>query len=84
MFYDILDQIMEFKMFLILTRQYRLAPLNLFYVNRIFLKLHNWARIYKFYSKLCNLKHKSICTLMLHLPQVAVDVMNMNAVSSGP
>ena len=71
--------------------------------TRIFLKLHNWARTYKFlsqnikktlyvvmgqemtfYSKLCNLKHFSIYTQILLFPQVAVNVVNMNAISLGP
>ena len=104
MFYDILDQIMEFKMFLISTRQCRLAPLLLFYFND---SLFSETRIDKFGSlnikkqtylgliyglgqkiifqaKSCNSKHFSIYAPMLHLPQVAVDMVIMNAVSSGP
>ena len=103
MFYDILDQIMEFKTFLISTRRCRLAPLLLFYFND---SLFSETRIDKFGSLNIKkqtylgliygwgkklyfrpnhaIKHFSIYAPMLHLPQVAVDVVIVNAVSSGP
>ena len=64
MFYDILDQIMEFKTFLISTRRCRLAPLLLFYFND---SLFSETRIDKFGS--LNIKKQTYLGLIYGLGQ---------------
>ena len=64
MFYDILDQIMEFKTFLISTRRCRLAPLLLFYFND---SLFSETRIDKFGS--LNIKKQTYLGLSYGLGQ---------------